>query len=53
MGQYYALLWPFMQSHLDVSVTRRGYCPNGVVLLIWQIQQMPPMMAASTYRMNV
>ena len=30
MGQYYALLWPFMQSHLDVSVSRRGYCPNGV-----------------------
>ena len=30
MGQNYALLWPFMQSHLDVSVTRRGYCPNGV-----------------------
>ena len=30
MGQYYALLWPFMLCHLGLSATRRGYCPNGV-----------------------
>ena len=30
MGQNYALLWHSKRSHLDVSVARRGYCPNGV-----------------------
>lgn len=29
MGQNYALLWLNLQFHRDVSVTRRGYCPNG------------------------
>ena len=53
MGQHCALLWPFMQSHRGLLATRRGYCPNMVKINNMADTQMPPMMAASTYRMNV
>jgi hypothetical protein len=31
MGQHCALLWPKMRSHRDVSVTRRGTAPMGLI----------------------
>ena len=40
MGQFCALLWLLMQSHLGLSATRR-YCPNGFIYTMWQIQKQP------------
>lgn len=48
MGQNYALLWLSKRCHRALSGTLRGYCPNGVDSIKWQIQQMPPGVAASS-----